>query len=185
MKSTFNVTVFKNGDMDILRISVYEELWKDYRAFKKRAALQREKGTVKGDFLARRYERSALLSLYAFFEGVVCRWFQQICRDDPSQPQPEDLAEQCRVILAYSQARGHGGPVCSLARLETHISRYEQPDVAVLEYVDSRTLQSIEDSMNEFLSCVEGATGMTRFPQPEKSTADLVDSLGGIVKECY
>ena len=37
MKAKINVTVFQNGDVDILQASVYEELWKDYKAFKGRA----------------------------------------------------------------------------------------------------------------------------------------------------
>jgi len=30
MKAKIDVTIFKNGDMDILQASIYEELWKDY-----------------------------------------------------------------------------------------------------------------------------------------------------------
>ena len=81
MKAKIDVTIFHNGDMDILHASIYEELWKDYCTFKKRAAMQQEKGTKKGTFLARRYYRAALLSLFAFFEGVLNNWIKTIIQE--------------------------------------------------------------------------------------------------------
>ena len=33
MKAKIDVTIFHNGDMDILHASIYEELWKDYCTF--------------------------------------------------------------------------------------------------------------------------------------------------------
>lgn len=44
MKAKIDVTIFKNGDMDILQASIYEELWKDYCTFKQRAFHAARKG---------------------------------------------------------------------------------------------------------------------------------------------
>ena len=65
MKAKIDVTIFHNGDMDILHASIYEELWKDYCTFKKRAAMQQDKGTKKGTFLAGRPSCPCSLSLKA------------------------------------------------------------------------------------------------------------------------
>ena len=83
MKAKIDVTIFKNGDMDILQASIYEELWKDYCTFKQRAVMQQEKETKKGIFLSRRYYRAALLSLFTFFEGVINNWIKTIIQDRP------------------------------------------------------------------------------------------------------
>lgn len=74
MKSKIGITVFSNGDMDILQASLWEDLWNDYVFYRKKSHHQSEKGTKKGEFLARRYERAACLTLYEWFDAIVSRW---------------------------------------------------------------------------------------------------------------
>lgn len=103
MKAKIDVTIFHNGDMDILHASIYEELWKDYCTFKKRAAMQQDKGTKKGTFLARRYYRAALLSLFAFFEGVLNSWVKTVIqeRQEFAGVERQDTLKKCDAMVEY------------------------------------------------------------------------------------
>lgn len=86
MKAKIDVTIFKNGDMDILQASIYEELWKDYCTFKQRAVMQQEKETKKGIFLSRRYYRAALLSLFTFLKALSTTGSRPSSRTDRNFP---------------------------------------------------------------------------------------------------
>ena len=103
MKAKIDVTIFKNGDMDILQASIYEELWKDYCTFKQRAVMQQEKETKKGIFLSRRYYRAALLSLFTFFEGVINNWIKTIIQDRPefSGTAEQQTLKKCDAVIEY------------------------------------------------------------------------------------
>ena len=103
MKAKIDVTIFKNGDMDILQASIYEELWKDYCTFKQRAVMQQEKETKKGIFLSRRYYRAALLSLFTFFEGVINNWIKTIIQDRPefSSTAEQQTLKKCDAVIEY------------------------------------------------------------------------------------
>lgn len=179
MKAKINVTVFQNGDVDILQASVYEELWKDYRAFKSRALRYHEKGSAKGEFLARRYERAALLSLFAFFEGVVDRWLKEAAMTaEENKAAPACLTDKCRALTRTVTMPPFGGSACNTERLLTFTGRYEQSDVALLEHVDGAVLQDIEDEIDAYLSCIERLTGFARFPGLSAGTAALMETIG-------
>ncbi len=187
MKAKIGVTVFQNGDMDILQASIYEEVWNDYQALRRRAGKMRAKGTEKGVFLSRRYERSALLCLYAFFEGVVDSWTKQlICRGNMAEEAENDpVCVKCRLLADAAYGNAYAGRRKDFSHLEACISRYEQHDLAFLEYVDAETLEDVEVHMNEYLTVIEKLTGLCRFPEPAPSTEELMNSLGGMVKACY
>lgn len=185
MKAKFNITIFHNGDMDILHRSIYEELWKDYCCFKKRVVHLDDKGTQKSHYLARRYERAALLSLFAFFEGVVDYWMGAIGREnaDYAGLEQADLSEKCRQILRYCFLQSYTKAQYDFATLYGYIDRFERHDLALLEYVDSEALDAMEGEMETYFCFVETMTGLQRFPQPDASTDNLVQSIGTIVKE--
>ena len=179
MKAKIGVTVFQNGDVDILKASVYEELWKDYRAFKGRAARYHEKNSAKGEFLARRYERAALLALFAFFEGVVDRWIKEVERETHiPMSMPDVLTDKCRLLSRRVCLPPFCGITCDMDRLLPFIERYEQPDVSMMEHVDGDILQDIEAAVDEYLSFIERSTGFSRFPALSASTEALMETIG-------
>lgn len=184
MKSKIGVTIFSNGDMDILQGSIYEELWNDYCTFKKRAIRQKEKDTPKGNFLARRYERAALLALYAFFRGVLDNWIMQIIRRNNlyTEMQHADLSKKCSAVLEYCFFCSYEKKEKDISRLKIFINRYEQSDLALLEHADYQVLMEMEQQIDEYLCFVEHATSLKRFPLPEQSTSGLVHQLGKIMK---
>lgn len=186
MKAKIDVTIFKNGDMDILHASIYEELWKDYETFQKRAALQEAKKTKKGRFLARRYYRAALLSLFAFFEGVLNNWVRVIIseRSEYDGTQRKGTLQKCDAVVEYCFFCSYTKRPGTFVSLYGYINRYEQHDLSLIEHIDGKTLSAIELSMDEFFCYVEAMTKLRRFPKPNKSTTGLVDRLGGMVKEC-
>ncbi|MCH4167514.1 MAG: hypothetical protein LKF74_00815 [Megasphaera sp.] len=186
MKSKIDVTIFHNGDLHILRASIYEELWKDYSTFRRRASMQASKGTEKGTFLARRYERAALLSLYAFFEGVVDTWLGSISRDNAAYEGLEtvDLEEKCRHILRYCFLQTYTKADLDFSRLWEFLKRYEQHDLSLLEHIDMTVLTDMEQDVDMYFHFVESMTTLKRFPPADASTDHIVDSLGGMVKEC-
>lgn len=186
MKSKIDVTIFHNGDLHILRASIYEELWKDYSTFCQRASMQADKGTAKGNFLARRYERAALLSLYAFFEGVVDAWLGCISRDNAAYEGLEsvDLEEKCCHILRYCFSQTNTKAELDFSRLWNFIKRYEQHDLSLLEHIDRTILTDIEQDIDMYFHFVESMTCLQRFPPADASTNHIVDSLGGMVKDC-
>ena len=67
VKTKFGVTIFSNGDMDILKESLPEDLWRDYQFFCKKADSHRHKQSPKASLLVRRYERTAIITLFTFF----------------------------------------------------------------------------------------------------------------------
>lgn len=179
MKATFDVTIFHNGDIDILHASVYQELWKDYETFKQRSVRQREKNTAKGNFLARRYERAALQALFAFFISVVDMWMMQIARHHKEYEESlgSALWEKCAAVQAYAAACSRMEICYDSEDLQVYLQRYENHDLSLLEYVTYDMLCSIEEKMDIFLVLIEGGTGMKRFPEPDPSTEALVHSL--------
>lgn len=186
MKAKIDVTIFHNGDMDILHASIYEELWKDYCTFKKRAAMQQEKGTKKGTFLARRYYRAALLSLFAFFEGVLNNWIKTIIqeRQEFAGVERQDTLKKCDAMVEYCFFCSYTKRPGTFCSLYGYIDRYEQHDLALIEHIDGQTLGRIETAMEEFFCYVEAMTALRRFPKPNESTTGLVSRLGGMVKDC-
>lgn len=184
MKSKIDVTIFGNGDMDILHASIYNELWKDYETFKQRALRQQEKGTEKGDFLARRYERTALQSLYTFFICVVESWMIQIIQQHSEYTSITHgtLREKCDAILEYSFLCTYTDTEYDGERLNEYVKRYEEHDLALIEYITYDTLCDIEGKMLTFFTLVEALTELKRFPEPDKSTRELVNSLGDLAR---
>lgn len=185
MKSKIDVTIFHNGDIDMLRASIYEELWKDYRNFKRRASVQHEKGTKKSHFLAQRYERAAVLSLYAFFEGVIDNWLGIISKSNAEYEGLEGvgLEEKCRHILRYCFFQTYTKADLDFSRLWDLIDRYEQHDLSLLEHADVNLLTDIEQEVETYFHFVESMTALKRFPPVDRSTDHIMDSLGGMVKD--
>lgn len=184
MKSKLDVTIFHNGDVDVLHGSIYQELWKDYETFKKRALWLQEKGTVKGDFLARRYERAALQSLYVFFAGVVDMWVMQIVQHHPEYTGITNgiMQEKIDCIREYVVRCAHREIAYDREKLSLYISRYEHHDLSFIEYVTYDVLCDVEEKINAFLDGVENVTELKRFPEPDTSTTELVNSLGELVR---
>lgn len=179
MKAKINVTVFQNGDVDILQASVYEELWKDYKAFKGRARRHHEKDSAKGEFFARRYERAALLTLFAFLEGVVDRWLKEAAAAADTEPVGlPTLSDKCRHLTQLACLPPFRGITYDAARLLTFTGRYEQADLALLEHIDGSLLQAIEDEADEYMTFIERATGFTRFPHLNAGTAAIMETIG-------
>lgn len=187
MKAKIDVTIFKNGDMDILQASIYEELWKDYCTFKKRAVMQQEKETKKGIFLARRYYRAALLSLFTFFEGVINNWVKTIIQARPEFAGTGDQAvlKKCDAVIEYCFFCSYTKHTGTFTSLYGYINRYEQHDLALIEHIDGQTLEAIEMAMEEYFCYVEALTSLKRFPKPNQSTTGLVGRIGGLVKDCH
>ena len=167
MKAKIDVTIFHNGDMDILHASIYEELWKDYCTFKKRAAM-------------------ALLSLFAFFEGVLNNWIKTIIqeRQEFAGVERQDTLKKCDAMVEYCFFCSYTKRPGTFCSLYGYINRYEQHDLALIEHIDGQTLGRIETAMEEFFCYVEAMTALRRFPKPNESTTGLVSRLGGMVKDC-
>lgn len=72
------VTIDHQGRTAIESISLLEDFWHDYTYFKSRASAFRETGTPTDHFLAKRYRRAALLTLFCYFEGVINHWLKEI-----------------------------------------------------------------------------------------------------------
>lgn len=62
-----------SGEVEILTVSILEDLWHDYLHFKKKAI-----ETAKDDspFIKRRYTRAAMVFLFAYFDAVVNSWWE-------------------------------------------------------------------------------------------------------------
>lgn len=184
MKSKFDVTIFHNGDVDILHASIYYELWKDYETFKNRAVRQKEKGTEKGEFLARRYERTAVQSLFTFFVSVVDAWMTQIVIQHPeySSITRGTVIEKCRAIQEYAFLCTYTDTEYDGEKLEAYVERYEHHDISLIEYISYDILCDVEGKMLTFFTLIEALTELTRFPEPDKTTKDLVNSLGDLAR---
>lgn len=184
MKSKFDVTIFQNGDVDILHASIYYELWKDYETFKNRALTQKEKGTEKGMFLARRYERTAVQSLFTFFVSVVDAWMTQIIQQHPEYTSISHgtMQEKCDAILEYAFLCTYTDTEYDGEKLNAYVKRYERHDIALIEYITYDMLCDIEGKMLTFFTLIEALTELKRFPEPDKSTKDLVNSLGDLAR---
>lgn len=184
MKAKINVTFFPNGNVEMLRISIYEELWKDYRAFAGRAEKMREKGTPKAEFLARRYERTAALSLFAFLSGVVDHWLKELERKGVVFGGSQNLSDKCDFLFRAVCRPPFAGTAAAyeLCRVKTYISRYERDGLALLEHIDGKTLQEMEREMDAYLSFIEKAAALKRFPAPDESTTAFMDRLSTWVK---
>ena len=102
--------------------------------------------SAKGEFFARRYERAALLTLFAFLEGVVDRWLKEAVAAAGAEPVGlTALSDKCRYLTQLACLPPFRGITYDAARLLTFTGRYEQADLALLEHVDGSLLQAIED----------------------------------------
>ena len=182
MKAKIDVTIFHNGDMDI-HASIYEELWKDYCTFKKRAAMQQDKEGPRRARSGPALLPNGLLSLFAFFEGVLNSWVKTVIQER------QGAGVERQDTLKNAQVRRHGGILLFLlytkrpgtfCSLYGYINRYEQHDLALIEHIDGQTLGQIETAMEEFFCYVEAMTALRRFPKPNESTTGLVSRSSGM-----
>ena len=148
--------------------------------------MQQDKGTKNGTFLARRYYRAALLSLFAFFEGVLNSWVKTVIqeRQEFAGVERQDTLKKCDAMVEYCFFCSYTKRPGTFCSLYGYINRYEQHDLALIEHIDGQTLGQIETAMEEFFCYVEAMTALRRFPKPNESTTGLVSRLGGMVKDC-
>ena len=94
--------------------------------------MQQEKGTKKGTFLARRYYRAALLSLFAFFEGVLNNWIKTIIqeRQEFAGVERQDTLKKCDAMVEYCFFCSYTKRPGTFCSLYGYINRYEQHDLA-------------------------------------------------------
>lgn len=190
MKAKIDVTIFKNGDIDMLHASIYEELWKDYCSLKKRARMHEERNTKKGNYLCRRYQRVALLALFAFFEGVLDNWIHRLQQEYQEYQEYQhvgmtSLKEKCDAVLGYCFFCTYTKRTQNFTELYDIIHRFEQHDVSLIEHINRDTLLKAETMIDAYLCYVEAMTTLRRFPKPDKSTTGLMNKLGGLVKDCH
>ncbi|ERT61877.1 hypothetical protein [Megasphaera vaginalis (ex Srinivasan et al. 2021)] len=176
MKSKIDITVFDNGEAAIMKASLTGELWADYQAFARLAAKRREKNRFHAEKAARRYERVASLSLFAFYETVLHRWLPHFAEQvDVQAFIDKPLAEKSRIVLL--QVFPDAGKDQEFAHLWAILERYDLHNGAWLDALTGETLLDIAQSMDAFLSCIEQKSGLQRFPACEASTDTLVSKL--------
>lgn len=171
MKSKIGITVFSNGDIDVLQASLWEELWNDYTFYRKKAHHQYEKNTKKGAFLARRYERAACLTLYEWFEAIVSRWIGETSGQNALEGAP--LLLKCQRLLMLTPKEEDFSHLFGL------INRADAKRTALVETINEDRLDDMEASFCHYISYIEASTTLTRFPEQGKNSKGLLDSLLG------
>lgn len=174
VKTKFGVTIFSNGDMDILKESLQEDLWRDYQFFCKKADSHRHKQSPKASLLVRRYERTAIITLFTFFSTVLDSW-----RIRQGAASGVSLSTACQDLL--EDCRKWSGKEEDFAHLLAIVNRYEENRQAVLENISEGTRCDIEKSMCAFLDYMEGQTDLRRFPEAASGTEGLMKHLMGSI----
>ena len=171
MKSKIGITVFSNGDMDILQASLWEDLWNDYVFYRKKSHHQSEKGTKKGEFLARRYERAACLTLYEWFDAIVSRWIWETSGHHALEGAP--LLLKCQRLLMLTKKEEE------FSHLFGFLQRVDVNRQVLLETINDDRLDDMEASFCHYISYIETSTTLTRFPEQGKNSKGLLASLLG------
>ena len=173
MKAKIGITIFGSGDVDILRNSIHEDLWRDYRFFFKKAAAHAAKGHKKNKLLAQRYERAAAMSLYTFFTSVVMTWLSRLGQSEDVRSVPSLCTLYDVLMRAVFGTAAH----TEFTHLRALLCRYDQNVPALLENHNEDSLQDMENSICEFLGYIEAHSDLRRFPPVETSTTGVMEEL--------
>lgn len=169
MKAKVGITIFSNGNMDILKGSLQEDLWQDYCFYYKKAEAHRKKNSKKSLFLMKRYERAACLALFEFFTCVLSAWLS--C---PGQKTGIDFRTACRMILRQHDLDDEAADFSHLYNL---LERYERSRQALLENLSNQALLDMQESIENYLDYVEAFTELHRFPGTADGTEGVMKQL--------
>jgi len=175
LKTKFGVTIFSNGDMNIVKESLQENLWRDYQFFCKKADSHRHKQGPKANLLVCRYERTAVITLFTFFSAVLDSWRIR----QGTAGSVVSLTAACQAFL--EDCRKWSGKQADFSHLLAILGRYDQNRQALLETVSEESRCDIEKSMCAFLDFMEGQTDLRRFPEAASGTEGLMNHLIGSV----
>jgi len=82
--------------VEVLQISILEDLWHDYLHFKKEAR-------ASSSFRQKRYLRAAILVFVAYLEGVVNRWYNNWLVDQGESN--KEIRRRIRNTKIYSKCK--------------------------------------------------------------------------------
>lgn len=184
MRSKIGITFFRNGNVNIYDATLSEELWHDYKAFAQLAAVKKQKDTRQGEWAARRYERAAALSLYAFFEIVLRKWYAEL-KETCFCPYGAEalLFQTVRLLREYAVTRGGRGQTYDIGHLQALLERYERHDGTVWEHANAEMLADSEKTFVSFLNYVETNTELKRFRSTGEQSKNLLDRLGKFLRD--
>lgn len=145
---------------------------------------EKTKRYASGEWAARRYERAAALSLYAFFEIVLRKWYAELketcfCPYGDEAP----LFQTVRLLREYAVTRGGRGQTYNIGHLQALLERYERHDGTAWEHANAEMLADSEKTFVSFLNYVETNTELKRFRSTGEQSKNLLDRLGKFLRD--
>lgn len=177
MRSSLDITIFKNGDINICKGSMYNILWEDYVFYRDCANHAWRKGNKHDDFLASRYERAAWVTLVYFFDSIIEQWLLTLMAEEPILS--ASRWQKCLFILQSQYAQEDINQY-DFSRLQQQVMHWEKQKIMLLEQVSWETLEEMEEVIDSFFSFIEQQGVLYRFPVETKETKSVVEKISSL-----
>lgn len=179
------IIIKKDGSVEILTISILEDLWHDYSYFKVHATESSKKEEEL--FIMKRNQRAALMFLFAFFEGVVNRWLRYVNSDIFELIERKPINYKCEKLVELLSDNKRSIPKINKAKkLRNDIVHLEEKREKYLyEKLNQNILDSTENSIMNWLNIMEEVVGIPKFENSKKADEALLSGLGEVDKELY
>jgi hypothetical protein len=177
----------RNGSALVETVSVLEDLWHDFVYFKERAGhLNRPKASVSDRLRAKRYQRSAIVMLAFYFEGVVNRWLHlRLPPVDFIAIERKPLDVKIERLIALAGAGRKLNLKADAAKRLRNVLAHLKPghDLALFDEVTTATVLSSESTLVGWLQEMEQVLGQSRHPHSEAESRSLRSALGHSVRD--
>ena len=165
-----------NGSIEsvqILHVSILEDLWHDYLHFKKQAKSN-------SLFRQKRYLRAAILVLVAYLEGVVNRWYNNWLVDQGESDR--EIERRIRMTKIYSKCKQLTDQAVlkdpsikqpsldKVKNLRNELAHLQvSRDFAIFDELTLAVLDDSEKKIVDWLDMVSKALGTERHPDTKES----------------
>jgi hypothetical protein len=182
------ITIDEHAAVEAEFVSILEDLHHDFEYFTRRAErLQTSLKATRRWFVAKRYERAALLALMSYLEGVVNQWLQSLLAPREWKVVQKKLAlhEKCeRLVQSISTGSRSALDIRTAKDLRNRIVHLRPgSDLAIYDELSVDLLRQTAENINVWLRMIEAATGFRRHPNTKEESDRFWAELGKITGE--
>jgi hypothetical protein len=179
--------------VEMFTLNALEDLWHDYRYFKKRAEVYLAEGLP---LRHKRYLRAALLSLISYLEGVVSKWCISILVDDKKSNnqireffKDRKIMDRCKFLAQNAATKDPSAKDLSIQGIKRLRDKVVHDagigcNYKVFERLSLTSISEAERDIVEWLNLIGNLLGQEPHTSTENA-ADEFKSIGQIIKQEY
>jgi len=180
------VTVTPEGDTEQVVLNAREDLKHDCEFFIMEAKKYSPEGEAQ--FMQQRFLRASLFLLFAYAESVVNGWLYRVLEKRKEESRFDALERRSLdyKIDVLHDAISSGGrkPTLGQAKKIRNLWVHTKPDSEeeAYEHLSVSTVEHAASELESWMSAMETALGLERYPDSEKVAKEFADALGTITK---